>query len=304
VLLACRREAPPAEKPPPAAAVVNGATIPVSRLQLELDRVRRGEDGQPAAHAPGDVPKLAHAVLDALVERTIVLQRAKAAGMSVSDAELQRATDALADSVRKAGEPFHDRLVKDGQTAEGLSDEMRERLLAGKYVAEQVRGERVSPAEVRAFYDQHRAEFEQPEMVHCQQMVVRTPEGAKSLLDQLRKGASFDELARAQSTSPDARKGGDLGWFPRGTMPKVFDDNCFALGTGKTSGVVASPYGFHVFKVLGRRAPKTRRFDEVKQQAERRAASEKRAQAERQLLRQLRSSAEVKIDESAFALLH
>ena len=67
--------------------------------------------------------------------------------------------------------------------------------------------------------------------------------------------------------------------------------------------MVASPYGYHVFKVLGRRAPRTRKFDDVKAEAERRATAEKRAQAERQLLQQLRSTAQVKIDESALALV-
>ena len=78
----------------------------------------------------------------------------------------------------------------------------------------------------------------------------------------------------------------------------------FRSPNGKISGVVASPYGYHVFKVLGRRAPRTRKFEEVKAEAERRATAEKRAQSERQLLQQLRSGAEIKIDESALALVH
>jgi peptidyl-prolyl cis-trans isomerase C/foldase protein PrsA len=140
-------------------------------------------------------------------------------------------------------------------------------------------------------------------MVHCLQIAVRTPEEAKSILDQLRAGAAFDKLARQAGISPDARNGGDLGWFAKGTMPKVFDDTCFSLGAGKLSGVVASPYGYHVFKVLGRRAPATRKFEDpkVSAEAERRATAEKRAQAERQLLQQLRSKAEIKIDEAAVA---
>src|SRR5437764_5815806 len=137
---------------------------------------------------------------------------------------------------------------------------------------------------MRAWYDRNRAEFETPEQVHCLQIVARTPDEAKRVLDQLRAGASFDKLARQISTSPDGRNGGDLGWFPKGTMPKVFDDTCFSLGTGKISGVVASPYGFHVFKSLGRRAGRTRGFNDVKAEAERRATGEKRAQAERELL--------------------
>src|SRR5207237_702997 len=184
---ACRRAAPPAPPPPRAAAVVNGAPIPVTRVQLELDRM-------PRASAEGD-----------------------------------------------------------------------------------------SPAGAGAFYDTRRGEFEEPESVHCLQISVRTPEEAKSVLDQLRAGAAFDKLARQAGTSPDARNGGDLGWFSKGTMPKVFDDTCFSLGNNKISGVVASPYGYHVFKVLGRRGPRTLKFEDVKAEIERRATAEKRAQAERQL---------------------
>lgn len=279
---------------------MNGVRIPVSQLQRELDRARRGEGGEAKA-TPQDAPRLARAVLDALVDRAIVLQRAQTAGVRVSEAEVQRATDALADDARKGGAAFESQLAKAGQTQEQLAEEMRDRLLAEKYVAEQTGRERASAPEVRAWYEQHRAEFEVPEEVHCQQIAVRTPDEAKSALDQLRAGTPFDQLAQKLSTSPDGRTGGDLGWFPRGTMPKVFDDTCFSLGTGKISGVVASPYGYHVFKTLGRRAPRARKFDEVKAEASRRATQEKRAQAERLLLRQLRSQAEVKIDEAALA---
>ena len=283
---------------------MNGVPIPVSRVQLELDRARRGQDTVADAEVDkGDVPKLGRALLDGLIDRAIVLDRAKAAGVTVSEAEVQRATDALAESARKGGESFNERLTQDRQTPEALADEMRERLLAGKYVAEQVSKERASPAEARAWFDQHRALFDEPEMVHCQQVALRTPEEAKSVLDQARKGAPLAQLAQQKSISPDGRTGGDLGWFARGTMPKVFDDSCFSLGQGKLSGVVASPYGFHVFKSLGRRAARQKRFDDVKDEALVRATAEKRGQAERQLLTQLRASAEVKVDEAALAQL-
>ena len=305
VVQACRRAPPPALAPPRAAATVNGSPIPVSRVQLELDRMRLGsEESGEAKVAPQDIPKQARAVLDALVDRALVLQRAKAAGLSVSEAEVQRATDALADDTRKTGAAWGEHLARAGLNPEQLSDETRERLLAEKYVAEQTRTERASAGETRAWYDAHKTEFEDPEAVHCLQIAVRTPEEAKSVLDQLRAGAAFDKVARQAGISPDARNGGDLGWFSKGTMPKVFDDTCFSQPAGKISGVVASPYGYHVFKVLGRRAPRTRKFEEVKAEVERRATAEKRAQAERQLLQQLRTGAEIKIDESALALVH
>lgn len=302
-LAACRRAQPPPPPPPPAAAVVNGAPIPVARLQLELDRVRRGEEGQ-AKVEPQDVPRLARALLEGLIDRAIVLQRAKEAGLQVGEAEVQRATDALADDARKGGAAWNEQLARAGQNPEQLSDELREQILAAKYVAGLTGKERATPAETRAWFDAHRALFEEAEQVHCLQIVVRTPDEAKSVLDQLRAGAPFDKLARQTSTSPDGRDGGDVGWFQKGAMPKVFDDACFSLGVGKLSGVVASPYGFHVFKVLGRRPGRERGFKDVQAEAEQRATAEKRAQKERELMAQLRAAADVRIDESSFALLH
>ena len=261
---------------------MDGVPIPVARLQIELDRLRQSGGEAPAQVTAQEVPTFARALLDGLVDRALVLERAHAAGLSVSDAELQRATESLAGS-----DP----------------DEMRDRLLAEKYVAEQTKKEIASTAETRAWYDTHRAQFEEPEAVHCLQIALRTPDEAKSALDQLRKGAAFDQLAQKLSISPDGKLGGDLGWFSRGRMPKAFDDACFSLGNGKISGVVASPYGFHVFKLLGRRSARMRKFEDVKRDAELRATVEKRAQAERALLAQLRASAEIRVDTSSLALL-
>ena len=282
VFFGCRRPPPPPPPPPPAAATVDGVPIPVSRLQIELDRLRQGGPEAPAQVSAQDIPKYARALLEGLVDRALILERAKAAGLTVSDAELARATESLA-----GADP----------------DEMRERLLAEKYVAEQTKKEIASPAEARAWYDGHKSVFEEPESVHCLQIALRTPEEAKSALDQIRKGAAFGELAQRLSISPDGKQGGDLGWFARGRMPKAFDDACFGLTPGKVSGVIASPYGFHVFKLLQRRPARQRKFDDVKREAELRATVDKRARAERELLAQLRASATVKVDASSLALL-
>jgi peptidyl-prolyl cis-trans isomerase C/foldase protein PrsA len=279
---ACRRAPPPPAPPPPSVATVDGAPIPLSRLQVEVDRLRQGNAEAPANVDAQDVPKLGRALLDGLIDRALVLSRAKAAGVTVSDAELQKASESL---------PGVD------------ADEMRDRLLAEKYIASETRREVASPAEARAWYDKHRQKFEEPEAVHCLQISTQSPDQAKSALDQLRKGANFADVAQKTSNSPDAQKGGDLGWFSRGTMPKAFDDACFSLAAGKLSGVIESPYGFHVFKLLAKRPARLRKYEEVRADAVLRATAEKRAEAERALLAQLRQQAQIKVDSSSLALL-
>src|SRR3954469_14543443 len=126
---ACRPPPPPAPPPVVAAAVVNGQPIPVPALQRELDRLRRGAGGEAAPIETKEVPELAKALLGPLIDRTLLNQRAREAGLSVSDVDVQHEIDRLAESAQQGGQAFDERLKLDGLTADGLAVEIRERLL-------------------------------------------------------------------------------------------------------------------------------------------------------------------------------
>ncbi|TNF63838.1 MAG: parvulin peptidyl-prolyl isomerase [Deltaproteobacteria bacterium] len=68
---------------------------------------------------------------------------------------------------------------------------------------------------------------------------------------QLQGGADFAALARRHSDCGSAQAGGDLGGFGRGQMVKGFEDAAFALNVGDTSGVVETPFGFHIIRRTG-----------------------------------------------------
>lgn len=68
------------------------------------------------------------------------------------------------------------------------------------------------------------------------------------LKTQLDGGADFAALARANSDCPSKADGGDLGEFGRGMMVKEFETTAFGLPVGGTSGVVETPFGYHIIK--------------------------------------------------------
>jgi hypothetical protein len=80
-------------------------------------------------------------------------------------------------------------------------------------------------------------------------ILVRTESEAATVLQELKKGASFEDLAKRVSTDPaSAQAGGDLGEFQRGDLMAEFETTVLRLKIGEISGAVKSPVGFHVIK--------------------------------------------------------
>jgi peptidyl-prolyl cis-trans isomerase SurA len=72
---------------------------------------------------------------------------------------------------------------------------------------------------------------------------------ANDLLEQIRKGASFEDIAKKYSDGPSAAQGGDLGLFKRGALAKELEDKTFAMKAGDISDVIRTKQGYVILKV-------------------------------------------------------
>jgi peptidyl-prolyl cis-trans isomerase D len=120
-------------------------------------------------------------------------------------------------------------------------------------------------SELRAAYEARASQLTVGEQRRASHILVKTKEEADKLLAEVKKTPNrFAELAKKNSQdSGSAEKGGDLGWFGRGMMVKPFEDAAFKLGQNEMQ-VVESEFGFHVLRVTGIVAAKSRSYDEVK----------------------------------------
>ncbi len=88
--------------------------------------------------------------------------------------------------------------------------------------------------------------------VMASHILVETEAEAKQILNQLRQGASFEELARKYSIDKaSGAKGGDLGRFGRGDFLPAFENAVFRLKVGEVSGIVKTSLGYHIIKRTG-----------------------------------------------------
>ena len=90
------------------------------------------------------------------------------------------------------------------------------------------------------------------EQVQARHILVNTYDDAVKVEDRLSKGDDFAKVAQELSQDPGSKdSGGDLGWFPRGSMIKEFEDAAFALQVNQISQPITTTYGVHIIQVIG-----------------------------------------------------
>lgn len=89
-----------------------------------------------------------------------------------------------------------------------------------------------------------------PTKVHCAHILVKTEKEVNAILERLKKGEKFSNIAKEVSLCPSKKRGGDLGTFGRGQMVKEFENAAFALEKGQISGIVKTKFGYHIIRRL------------------------------------------------------
>ncbi len=126
----------------------------------------------------------------------------------------------------------------------------------------------ITDEELATAYDNRKAEFQTEEKVCAKHILVETEELANDLLSQIKDGADFAELAKANSIDPGGANGGDLGCFGRGMMVPPFEEAAFSAEVDTPVGPVQSQFGYHLILVYEKQEAGTKPFEEVKAELE------------------------------------
>jgi len=280
-------------------AWVNGQVLTRAEFERELARSLELPDGS-TAPTPDQLGALRRTVLQAGLDRLLFVQEAAKRGVEIPPAEVEQRLQRM--RADWPPEEFEALLAQRHQTLDELRAELRAQLVQEKLFHELVYPRvAVTEEEIRAELDAHPELLQEPEQVHAAQIVVKELDQAKEIRAKLREGAKFADLARERSLSADAKDGGDLGWFPRGVMPPQFDAVAFSLGPGQISDVVTTDYGFHIFKLIERRPARKKDLASVRAEVERQLLRAKQEQAQTDFVTQLRSKADIRINETLVA---
>jgi len=175
-----------------------------------------------------------------------------------------------------------------------LRRELMVRMLLQEEVGAKVK---VEDKEVQEYFTSHPEEFS-GDQVRLRHILVGTEEEAKYVLDRLKK-EPFEELAKMLSKdSATASKGGDLGYLRREQMFPDMAKAAFALKAGELSGIVRSPFGFHVLQLVDRKKGQPFTFDQVKEPLRRRLHDERQNERYQEWIKGLEAAAKITRDEA------
>ncbi len=186
----------------------------------------------------------------------------------------------------------------------GEQRKVRYVLIDPDHVKEQVR---VTDEEARQYYTQHLSDYRISDRVKVAHILFKTTgknpaeiaaieKKAHNILNQIKAGADFGELAKNNSEDTTASNGGELGWLVRGQTVKEFEDTAFSMKAGQVSDLVKTVYGIHILKVEDKQTAHLQSFDEVKGSILAELEKQKVADAQEKLADGLLSQLRVKPD--------
>ncbi len=270
-------------------ATVNGDPITLSEFQERFARA-----GLKAERDASRAVK--EEFLNRLIERTMMLREAQRKRIKVGTPEIDKRVEAFRS---EHGKDIAVELAGLGVDFEKWKSDLWEEIMIQRLLEREVyRRVSLSSTDVRRYYQDHPREFEKPEQVRVRQIVVPTEDEAKKVQELLQAGKDFAAVAHDKSSAPEAAKGGDLGYFSMGEMPKEFNV-VFGLPKGGLSGIIKSPYGFHIFKLMDRRQAGKISIEEARKEIEEKLRREKEDTRYKQWLTELRSRTKFEVNYKA-----
>ena len=275
--------------------------------------------------------KVQNDVLRDLVDQQLLLERGKEMGITGETDVVKRLNQLRQQMGLSSMEDLEKEAQKQGVSWEDFKEQIRVGAVTQQVVGQEVGGklqQQITKEDIQQWYDKHQKELEGQEEISLSEILVSTqpakentenkdskdksaaqskplPEDpaviaaaeakAKGLLDQVRKGAKFEDVAKKGSDGPTAAQGGGLGTFKRGELAKDLEDKTFSLKQGEITDVIRTRQGFIILKVSAHRPAGVPPLKDISDRIREAIYSERLEPAARAYLTKLREQAYIDI---------
>ena len=252
-------------------------------------------------------------VLRDLIDQQLLLEKGKDLGITADTEVIKRLDEMRKEMHMDSMEDLEKAAASQGISYEDFKQNLKNQIITQQVISREVSSRvNIAKEELQQFYDEHKSQLEQPEQIRLSELLItekkdKAPPAdeeqelaaakakAEDLVAQIRKGASFEEIAKKNSDGSTAAQGGDLGYFKRATLAKELEDKTFAMKPGEVSDVIRTKQGFVILKVTEHQQSGVPPLSEIEGRVQEAIVMEKMQPALRTYLQKLREDAYIKI---------
>jgi peptidyl-prolyl cis-trans isomerase C len=290
---------------------VNGVNITEGRIQsIMKPQLEQMSKQVPPQWLEQSKKQLRQQVIEQNVVETLLDEKVKESQVTVSPQDVNDQLQTLASQQNMSMEQFKDFLASYSQNV----DEIKERIKKGleyKQVFEKTWEGKIEFTEedAKKYYNENLNEFQNQLQVKASHILIKpdtsdpevpqelaktkAKEKAENLLQQVKQGADFAEVAKANSSCPSAAQGGDLGYFGKGMMVQPFEQAAFALQVGQLSDTVETNFGYHIIKVTDRKEPSMTTYEQAKDSIIQKLTTAKQDELAQKYIAELKADANI-----------
>jgi len=258
-------------------AEVNQEIITLSEVEKWIDPLRQEMETDDRLEKRERTETLYRQVLERLIEEKLIDQEVKKSGVKIPSKEIDAALEEIKRRNAATQEDFEKALTIEGLTLETYKKQIEKGLQRQKLISWSVKVEsKPGEKELREFYEKNLGRYRTNETYRAGHILFTIPKGAvpdeigdirkkaQNVLEKIKGGADFEEMALLYSQDASAKNRGDLGYFKKGELFPAFEKEALRLKVGQVSGLLRTEFGFHIIKLLDRKGMEPLPFEEVK----------------------------------------
>jgi parvulin-like peptidyl-prolyl isomerase len=236
--------------------------------------------------------------MEQLIERQLILHEFDTAGYKLPESIIDQQLDDYIKSKYGDRVTLTKTLQQEGITFEKFRQQYKDRFIVGAMRENNINKEiMISPHKIEAYYLDHKDDFKEEDKVKLRMIVLtNAPEAdttqtrklAEEILQRLKDGASFADMATVYSQGSQQKEHGDWGWIDKSVLRKELADIAFQLKPGERSGVIETPNAFYIMLVEDRHAAHVKDLSDVRDEIEKILLEKERERLQKQWIDKLR----------------
>ncbi|MCJ7784544.1 MAG: peptidylprolyl isomerase [Desulfobacterales bacterium] len=257
-------------------AVVNQEIITLSEVEKRIPPLKEEIVTEGRLEKQERIQALCRQVLEKLIEEKLIDQEVKKSAVKISSKDIEATVEEIKRRSSATQEDLEKALAVEGLTLETYKKQIEKSLQRQRLINLSVKiEEKAGEKELREFYQKNISRYRTNETYRPGQILFIIPKEAtpeeireirkkcQKILEKIKKGEDFGEMALLYSEDASNKDHGDLGFFRKGELLPVFEREALRLKVGEVSGIIRTEFGFHIIKLLDRKGMDPLPFEEV-----------------------------------------